>query len=94
MAILTSGSNVTYKTQWFDGEWVDGIQDFWDDFTSDGLLEKETVSDSVGCEFAQFHNFSFLKEEKRSDPSEPGKNFSREKKEPSNLSLHGISLTG
>lgn len=61
MAILTSGSNVTYKTQWFDGEWVDGIQDFWDDFTSDGLLEKETVSDSVGCEFAQFHNFSFLK---------------------------------
>ena len=47
MAILTSGSNVTYKTQWFDGEWVDGIQDFWDDFTSDGLLEKETVSDSV-----------------------------------------------
>ena len=35
MAILTSGSNVTYKTQWFDGEWVDGIQDFWDDFTSD-----------------------------------------------------------
>ncbi len=61
MAILTRGSNVTYKTQWFDGEWVDGIQDFWDDFTSDGKLEKETVSDSVGCEFAQFHNFSFLK---------------------------------
>lgn len=61
MAILTSGSKVTYKTQWFDGEWVDGIQDFWDDFTSDGRLEKETVSDSVGCEFAQFHNFSFLK---------------------------------
>ncbi len=23
--------------------------------------KKETVSDSVGCEFAQFHNFSFLK---------------------------------
>ncbi len=61
MAIMTSGENVTYKTQWFDGEWVDGIQDFWDDFTEDGLLEKETVSDSVGCEFAQFHNFSFLK---------------------------------
>lgn len=61
MAILTSGDNITYKTQWFDGEWVDGIQDFWDDFTEDGLLEKETQSDSVGCEFAQFHNFSFLK---------------------------------
>ncbi|MEJ8734842.1 MULTISPECIES: GH116 family glycosyl-hydrolase [Mediterraneibacter] len=61
MAIMTTGENVTYKTQWFDGEWVDGIQDFWDDFTEDGRLEKETISDSVGCEFAQFHNFSFLK---------------------------------
>lgn len=61
MAIFTRGENVTYKTQWLDGEWVDGIQDFWDDFTQDGRLEKETVSDSVGCEFAQFHNFSFLK---------------------------------
>lgn len=61
MAICTKAANVTYKTQWFDGEWVDGIQDFWDDFTQDGLLEKETDSDSVGCEFAQFHNFSFLK---------------------------------
>lgn len=61
MAILTNAQKVTYKTQWLDGEWVDGIQDFWDDFTQDGLLEKETASDSVGCEFAQFHNFSFLK---------------------------------
>lgn len=54
MAILTSGSNVTYKTQWFEGEWVDGIQDFWDDFTSDGLLEKRpylTVWD------VNLHNF-------------------------------------
>lgn len=61
MAILTSGSNVTYKTEWLDGEWVDGIQDFWDDFTEDGILEKETKSDSIGSEFAKFHNFSFLK---------------------------------
>lgn len=61
MAIMTSGDHITWKTQWFDGEWVDGIQDFWDDFTEDGLLETETHSDSVGCEFAQFHDFSFLK---------------------------------
>ena len=61
MAIMMNEENVTYKTEWFDGEWVDGIQDFWDDFTRDGLLEKETKSESVGCEFAQFHNFSFLK---------------------------------
>lgn len=61
MAIMIKHENVTSKVQWLDGEWVDGIQDFWDDFTEDGLLEKETVSESVGCEFAQFHNFSFLK---------------------------------
>lgn len=61
MAIMTEGENITYKTQWLDGEWVDGIQDFWDDFTSDGLLEKETALESIGCEFARFHNFSFLK---------------------------------
>lgn len=61
MAIMMREKNVTYKAEWFDGEWVDGIQDFWDDFTEDGLLEKVTKSDSVGCEFAQFHNFSFLK---------------------------------
>lgn len=44
----------------------------------------------MGCEFAQFHNFSFLKRREKIDPSEHGKNFSREKKKPSNLSLHGI----
>lgn len=61
MAIMTDAINITYKTQWLDGEWVDGIQDFWDDFTEDGRLEEESNSDSIGCEFAQFHNFSFLK---------------------------------
>ncbi len=60
MALMTTAENVTYKTQWFDGEWVDGIQDFWDDFTEDGKLEPESFSDTIGCEFAQFHNFSFL----------------------------------
>lgn len=60
MALMTTDQNVTYKTQWFDGEWVDGIQDFWDDFTEDGKLEPESFSDTIGCEFAQFHNFSFL----------------------------------
>ena len=59
MAIMIKHENITSKVEWLDGEWVDGIQDFWDDFTEDGLLEKETVSESVGCEFAQFHNFSF-----------------------------------
>ncbi len=60
MALMTTAQNVSRKTEWFAGEWVDGVQDFWDDFTSDGKLEPESFSDTVGCEFAQFHNFSFL----------------------------------
>ncbi|XID93912.1 GH116 family glycosyl-hydrolase [Paenibacillaceae bacterium WGS1546] len=60
MAFMTTDENVTYKTEWFDGEWVDGIQDFWDDFTSDGRLEPVSTTDTIGCEFAQFHDYSFL----------------------------------
>lgn len=60
MSIMTTGEQVTYKIKWFEGEWVDGIQDFWDDFTKDGQLEPESFSDSIGCEFAKFHKFSFL----------------------------------
>jgi len=65
MSIQTTAGNVTYKTQWFDGEWVDGVQDFWDDFTEDGKLEPESYSDTVGCAFAQYHNFSFLKRKEK-----------------------------
>ena len=61
MVLLTTNEAVTHKTQWFDGEWVDGVQDFWDDFSEDGRLEPESHSDTIGCEFAQFHaDFSFL----------------------------------
>lgn len=60
MAFMTTDENVTYKTQWLDGEWVDGVQDFWDDFTSDGKLTPESTTATIGCEFAQFHNYSFL----------------------------------
>jgi Predicted bile acid beta-glucosidase len=60
MAIMTRDKNVTYKVSWLEGEWVDGIQDFWDDFVSDGLLEPESSYDGIGCEFAKNHNYSFL----------------------------------
>jgi non-lysosomal glucosylceramidase len=60
MAFMTRDQNVTYKTCWLEGEWVDGIQDFWDDFTDDGLLEAESSFNSIGCEFAKHHNYSFL----------------------------------
>lgn len=66
MAIITTNKNITYKTQWFDGEWVDGAQDFWDDFSDDGRLDPESHSSTIGCEFAQFHSdFSFLKRKEK-----------------------------
>lgn len=61
MSIMIRDENATWKTEWYDGEWVDGLQDFWDDFTEDGLLSNHLQEDSVGCEFAQYHDYSFLK---------------------------------
>lgn len=39
MAMLTTEKNgISYIDDWNEGAWWDGIQDFWNDFTSDGEL--------------------------------------------------------
>ncbi len=38
--LMTPENDITAKPSWLDGGWWDGIQDFWDDFCQDGLLEK------------------------------------------------------
>ncbi|HHV97199.1 MAG TPA: hypothetical protein GXX37_12145 [Clostridiaceae bacterium] len=43
MALITSDNNVTVKPNWLNRGWWDGIHDFWDDFSSDGMLEKESI---------------------------------------------------
>lgn len=43
LAFMTLDSSVTYKENWLDGGWFDGIHDFWDDFKKDGRVEKESV---------------------------------------------------
>jgi non-lysosomal glucosylceramidase len=48
MALITGNKNVTFKPQWLQGGWWDGIQDFWDDFCEDGKLEVESVYNAVG----------------------------------------------
>ncbi|CAM3825500.1 GH116 family glycosyl-hydrolase [Cohnella lubricantis] len=48
LALMTTGKNVTYKRAWLRGAWYDFLQEFWDDFTSDGRLTDlgyETPSD-------------------------------------------------
>jgi Predicted bile acid beta-glucosidase len=43
VCLLTDEPNVSHKTEWLRrGNW-DGLRDFWDDFSDDGALEKESV---------------------------------------------------
>ena len=48
MSIMTGAKRITYKTSWLEGGWWDGIQDFWDDFSNDGILEKDSFFDAPG----------------------------------------------
>ena len=44
MALATTAtSGITYRTAWASLSWGDSLLDFWDDFASDGLLEKRTT---------------------------------------------------
>lgn len=44
MALMTRDSCVTQKKDWLDGGWWDGAQEFWDDFSTDGLLQEAANS--------------------------------------------------
>lgn len=48
MALATTDSNITYKREWLKGGWFDGIQDYWNDFSEDGMLEPESQYDAYG----------------------------------------------
>ena len=39
MSIASVRAKNTYKKQWLHGQWTDNAQDFWDDFTEDGVLD-------------------------------------------------------
>ena len=41
MAMMTTAKQVNIKN-WIEGMFADRIQDFWDDFSSDGILEKKS----------------------------------------------------
>lgn len=42
MTFVTTSSSTTVKTAWLRSGWFDTLQDFWDDFTQDGLLTDNT----------------------------------------------------
>lgn len=41
LALTGRGGSVSYKHEWNMGQRIDGIHDFWDDFSSDGILSHE-----------------------------------------------------
>jgi len=42
MSFVTSDKDITYKCQWDNTGWFDGIQDFWGDFCEDGKLRDKS----------------------------------------------------
>ncbi|MCL2092860.1 MAG: non-lysosomal glucosylceramidase [Treponema sp.] len=49
MALLTTEKEkVSYLDLWYQGAWLDGLQDFWNDFTSDGELSPGRTLDLIG----------------------------------------------
>ena len=59
MALFSTGENITHK-QWLHGQWTDNAEDFWNDFATDGKLEKTEDIKSEGCELLDHYDFSFL----------------------------------
>jgi len=46
-AVTTNDESISYKAEWLDGNWTDGIQDFWDDFSEDGKLNRGAGPSSI-----------------------------------------------
>jgi uncharacterized protein (DUF608 family) len=49
MALLTTEKkSISYLTEWAEGAWLDGLQDFWNDFISDGELSPGRTLKGIG----------------------------------------------
>jgi len=50
LAVIVPETEITAKPSWLKGEWWDGVQDFWDDFSTDGLLEPQSETKAIGSD--------------------------------------------
>lgn len=48
--LSSSNPNLSLKPNWYHGAWYDGAQEFWDDFSSDGLLSDSQPAAPKGHE--------------------------------------------
>ena len=46
MSLATTDDDASCRPAWLEGGWVDGIQDFWDDFSDDGRLVSRPTFDA------------------------------------------------
>lgn len=60
LGTIAPEDHVSVKPLWYQGQWTDGGEDFWQDFSSDGKLERESIYDQAGCTWADNSKFSFL----------------------------------
>ena len=60
MALLTTNQANIIRPAWLHGQWTDNAQDFWDDFSEDGLLKAVEDVEATGSELLKFYDFSFL----------------------------------
>ena len=60
MCLATNASEITVKPLWVQGEWTDGAEDFWEDFSNDGKLDRDSKKIAKGCEWAQASDYGFL----------------------------------
>jgi len=60
LALATSNRNVSMKPCWQFGGWWDGAQEFWQDFSTDGKLEKNSQSDAIGSNVVATYNDRFV----------------------------------
>lgn len=51
LAFFTPENNFSVKPEWVNGAWWDGAHDFWDDFSADGKLERESEETGVASKF-------------------------------------------
>lgn len=60
MALAALDEEASVRPYWLLGQWTDGAEDFWDDFTSDGMLEASAETEARGCEMAERFDFTYL----------------------------------
>ena len=56
MVLASANSNISMKPYWQENGWCDGAENFWRDFSDDGILDEDISRDGVGSTIGSFQN--------------------------------------